>query len=213
MTTSTSRPDISLDDVLYQLALASPCPDAEVINDFVRRFKKYEREIVEFAAELALQANRKKHGGDIEPPATETSAAVSRALSAFQNHLYAAEHEDSDQSGVSGSGVQNPFASLSRDAFRALGTTLRGNTVLVMKLRDRAIDPATISPGFRRTVADALRVPENLLAAHLAAPPEIRPGTEFMSRQKPEVSRQQSFAEAVISSGLTEEQQQYLLGL
>lgn len=81
------NPPAPLDDVLYQLALASRCPDAETINDFVRRFKEHAREIVELAADLALEANRMEHGDDTEPSATETSAVVSRALSAFQSHL------------------------------------------------------------------------------------------------------------------------------
>jgi hypothetical protein len=76
----------SLDDVLYELALTSTCPNADVINDFVRRYPEHSHEIVEFAAELALAANREEQD-ETEHSATETSAAVAKALRVFEDLL------------------------------------------------------------------------------------------------------------------------------
>lgn len=88
---TTPTPLVLLDDVLYELALTCSCPNAKTINDFVRRYPEHSREIVEFAAERALQAMRGGQSTDIEPCTTETSAAVARALIFFQHHLNATE--------------------------------------------------------------------------------------------------------------------------
>lgn len=207
MTTNT-KPDVSLDDVLHELALTSAKPDAKVLGDFIRRYPDYVEEITDFAAELAALAIAEEADEGIEPATTGTSPAVSKALSRLQNRLY-----EMKKGQIAGGPVTNPFASLTREQFRSVAKELHATEYFVIKLRDRTIAPETISTGFRRKVADVLKVPESLIAAHFAAPAEIRAGMEFMSEQKPEASRRQSFAEAVKSLSLSPEQEQYLLSL
>ena len=45
-----------LRDVLYALSLAKPIPDAEVLDDFVRRYPEYAAALTDFAIELAMDA-------------------------------------------------------------------------------------------------------------------------------------------------------------
>jgi hypothetical protein len=109
----------------------------------------------------------------------------------------------------------NPFATLSRDEFRGFATRLGANNVFVAKLRDRQIKPDTISDGFRRRVADDLKAPLDVVVAHFVTKGGAPGSTRqfFKADEKPDASAQQSFAEAVRSSGLTEAQQQQLLSL
>jgi len=202
------NPDISLDDVLEELALTSAKPDAGVLGEFTRRYPQYIDEIMEFAAELASLAMADEPADNLEPSTTETSSAVSKAMSALQNRLYEVKQEQVGQGAVS-----NPFASLAQQEMRSVANDLHVTPYFVIKLRDRTIAPETIPAGFLRLVSNVLKVPESLVAAHFSAPAEIRAETEFMSNQKPEAAHQQSFIEAVKSSSLTEEQQRFLLSL
>ena len=43
---------------------------------------------------------------------------------------------------------------------------LNANAVFVGKLRDRQIDPATMTPGFQKRVADELKAPLDVVVAH-----------------------------------------------
>lgn len=203
-----ANPEISLDDVLEELALTSAKPDARVLGEFTRRYPQYLDEIMEFAAELAALAMADEPGDGLEHSTTETSPAVSKAMSTLQNRLYEVKLEQGGQGAVS-----NPFASLTQQQLRSVANELHATPYFVIKLRDRTIAPETIPAGFRRLVSNVLKVPEPLVAAHFSAPAEIRAGMQFMSEQKPEAARQQTFVEAVKSSSLTEEQQQYLLSL
>jgi len=85
--------------------------------------------------------------------------------------------------------------------------------VFVQMMRDREIEPATIPPRFTRLVSDELSVPMELVAAHFAAQSQVYGGQYYKSEEKPHASSRVSFEEAVRKSGLTEEQQAYLLGL
>jgi hypothetical protein len=80
-------------------------------------------------------------------------------------------------------------------------------------LRDREIEPATIPPRFTRLVSDELNVPMELVAAHFIAKSQVYGGQYYKSEEKPHASSRVTFEEAVRKSGLTEEQQTYLLGL
>ena len=94
-----------------------------------------------------------------------------------------------------------------------LGRRLHANALFVSRLRDRLIQAKTISKGFIREVAGLLQATPQEVAAHFAAPPTMPLAASYKAEQKPQVGRQQSFAEAVAASKLTEEQQEYLLKL
>ena len=52
----TSRSPTPLRNILYDLALVQPVPDAALVDAFVRRYPEYASDITEYAIELALDA-------------------------------------------------------------------------------------------------------------------------------------------------------------
>lgn len=213
MSTEIIRSVGSLQDALYALALAKPVPDAAVLDDLVRRYPHYAAQLTDMAVELALEAlvdrNEKPLFGDV----SGTSPAVGRAMSRFQNRLYAVTKARQSAKISAGPESPNPFASLDRAELRSLGRHLGCNTVFAMKLRDRVIDPETMTEGFRRHVADTIRAPLDVVIAHFAGRSAMAAHAHYKAEQKPETGRKQSFEEAVRCSGLTAEQQAFLLSL
>jgi hypothetical protein len=102
---------------------------------------------------------------------------------------------------------------LPRKEFRAFAERLNANGVFVGKLRDRQIDPATMTLGFQKRVADELGVPLNVVAAHFAAERVVSAGQFYKAKDKPSTGARQTFEEAVRNSGLSEDQQRSLLEL
>jgi hypothetical protein len=209
---------VPLRDVFYALSLAKPVPDAEILDDFIRRYPEHAAALTDFAIELVMDALR----GDAESAEMSAklidvrSPVVSRAMSRFQNRFYAlqcakaAGHENRSQA----FSVENPLAALSRASFRSLAQRLNASTVFVSKLRDRQIDPVTMTHGFCQRVADELLVSLDTILTHFAAPPLAQASPQyFKADQKPETGARQTFEEAVRSSGLTPDQQKYLLNL
>jgi hypothetical protein len=210
--TATNTPT-ALRDVLYAFSLAKPVPDARLLDEFVRRYPDYAAEITDFAIELAIDAAQ---GGDADVQEAESavSPAVSRAMSRFQNRLFALRQDEvsgSTTSAATSYSVENPFAALDRAAFRGLANRLDVSTLFVTKLRDRQIDPSTMTTGFRKRVANELSVPLDVIVAHFAARPEAQFRQFYKAEQKPTAVAWQSFEEAVRSSGLTDEQQRHLM--
>jgi hypothetical protein len=201
-----------LRDVLYEFSLAKAVPDVELVDEFVRRYPGYATEITDFAVEVAMDAA----WGDVEVEgsAPKISPAVSRAMSRFQNRLFELRQKERDDPASSltfAASTENPFSGLDREGFRRLANQLNANVLFVAKLRDRLIDPNTMSTGFQKRVANELSVPLDVIVAHFAAQAEGGARQLFKSEQKPTADRQQSFEEAVRSSGLTPEQQRDLL--
>lgn len=207
--------DTPLRDAMYAMSLAKAVPDAELLDEFVRRYPEHADALTEFAIELALDGLQ--HGDDdLDVPADPdaVSPVVSRVMSQFQNRLFEISQKQapSPAARATTASVANPFAALDRDGFRALASRLDINTALLSKLRDRHIEPATIPSGFCRHVAEEMQEGFDLLSIHLYAPPEAAPVHQYYKAEgKPKVHAQQSFAEAVRGSGLSEEQQRRLL--
>lgn len=219
MTTILTAGAPPLREAFYALSMAQRVPDAELLDDFVRRYPVYAIELTEFAIELALDALRGDAAADAaeaELDPAQVSPVVSRAMSRFHNRLHAIRTAGAAREPARrAEAPSNPFAALSRDEFRGFARRLGANSVFVAKLRDRQIASDTMSDGFRRRVADDLRAPPDVVVAHFA----MSGGSPMVTRQffkadaKPDHAGQQSFEEAVRSSGLTEEQQRHLLRL
>ena len=210
----TNHP-ISLEDALYAFAITKPVPDAALLDEFIRLYPEHAAALTDFAIELAVDAARGEGDTVFETISPAVSPTVSRAMSRFQNHLFAVQkaEEATMRSQASSLPVTNPFASLDRDGFRDVANRLHANTVFVQKLRDRQIDPNTMTDGFKQQVAADLKAPLGIVIAHLAAHPQVQAGQYYKADQKPDVGVQQTFEEAVRGSGLTEDQQRYLLSL
>ena len=202
----------------YALSTERDVPDAKLLDDVVRRYPEFGEELTEFAIALTVDALRGKRvvedsEGAIDPSAV--SPAVSRAMSHFQNRLHSATAGAAEARSTPAdvADAPNPFLGLPRNEFRAFAARLNANGVFVGKLRDRQIDPATMTPGFQGLVADELKVSFDVVVAHFAARPVAPTRQLFKAEGKPSTGAQQSFEEAVRSSGLNEAQQKFLLEL
>lgn len=208
----------TLREAFYALSTAQDIPDAKLLDDLVRRYPQFSAELTEYAVAIAvdsLRGDRVIEAAEAAIDPNVVSPAVSRAMSHFQNRLHAVTTGVVQETGAreTVSDASNPFSSLSRAEFRGLAGRLNANAVFVGKLRDRQIDPDTMTSGFRKRVADELTAPLDVVVVHFAARQSTPIGQYFKAEGKPSVGAQQSFEEAVRNSGLTEEQQRYLLGL
>ena len=200
--------------MLYAFSLAKAKPDAELLDEYVHRYPNHATALTDLAIEMIFEAARADVDQATELARLTVTPTVSRVMSRFQNRLFgnvgsgASSREEAPFAGVS-----SPFASLDRQAFRNIANGLRANSVFVAKLRDCEIDPTTMSADFRKRVADEVKVPLDLLTAHFASPAQTHIGQYYKANGKPAAVPKQSFQDAVRTSGLTEEQQQYLLSL
>ena len=207
----------ALREAMYVLSTQQDVPDAKLLDNVICQYPEFGKELTEFAIAVAIDALRGERvvedaEGAVDPNAV--SPAVSRAMSHFQNRLHAVTAGAAAKSTRADiADAPNPFSGLPRREFRALAARLNANTVFVGKLRDRQIDPDTMTPGFQRRVADELQAPLDVVVAHFAALPGSPTGQFFKAEDKPSTGAQQSFEEAVRSSGLNEDQQKFLLEL
>ena len=215
--TLSTRPP-TLREGLYVLSTERDVPDAKLLDDVIRRYPEFGEELTEFAIAIAVDALRGERvmedsEGSIDP--SDVSPAVSRAMSHFQNRLHSATAGTAEarNTRADAADAPNPFLGLPRSEFRAFAARLNANGVFVGKLRDRQIDPATMTSGFQRLVATELKVPLDVVVAHFAARPTAPTGQLFKAEGKPSTGAQQSFEKAVRSSGLSEAQQKFLLEL
>jgi hypothetical protein len=213
MTTTQTRSPTSLRNALYELALAKAQPDAELLDEFVRRYPEHASALTDFAVELALDGLAEAGGPEEGSGSSATNASVSKAMSRFHNRLYAVQRERYAPARGLEAVADNPFAALDRGGLRKLSQRLNVNNVFIMKLRDRQIDENTMPEAFQRSVAKELGASLDVVVAHFTGQAQIQPGVHFKADEKPDAGAKQTFEEAVRSSGLTAEQQAYLLGL
>lgn len=203
---------VSLDDVLFEFAVAQDRPDAELLSDFVRRFPQFAKELTDFSVAFALETCRGvPEDPESQPLSPEDNAAISRAMSRFQNCIYELAQEPQGEMVSREPG--NPFAGFDVAAVDSFARRIHANRAFVIKLRDSRIDPDTMTPGFQRKMAEELRAPLDLVSAHFARPLQIRPTLRFKSVGKPTVATKQDFKVAVRNCGLSEDQQRWLLAL
>jgi hypothetical protein len=213
MNTEITRGAGSLEDALYALALVKPVPDAAVLDDLVRRHPKHAAALTDMAVELALDALADLDDDPVPAETSGTSRAVANAMSRFHNRLYSVRTAERAAKAKAAAEVPNPFASLDRAELRGFGGRLGANTVFAMKLRDRDIEHDTMTEGFRKHVADTAHAPLDVVVAHFAGQSAMAAHAHYKADQKPVAGKKQSFEEAVRNSGLTPEQQAFLLSL
>ena len=209
-----------LREALYALAMAASTPDAQVLDEVVRQYPQFADALTDFAVELALDSlgDAASEAAEAAVDPSDVSPVVSRATSRFHNRVYALRRTaptPPTERALPSEPVDNPFAGLSREDFRAVASRIGATTVFVAKLRDRQIDPETMTDGFKRLVSDEVGVPVDLLSVHFAATAGSAGESAqfYKADDKPKHDQRQSFADAVRSSGLTAEQQRRLLSL
>jgi hypothetical protein len=78
MATTLTSNTPPLRDVLYAFSLAKPMPDAEVLDDFVRRYPEYAAALTDFAIELVMDTLTGALYGD--EVANRATSALTQAL-------------------------------------------------------------------------------------------------------------------------------------
>jgi hypothetical protein len=214
MTNQINRVTTRLDDALYALAQAGAIPDAAVLDKLVRQYPDHAETLTEMAIELALDALSDESAEEISAVSTgTTSPAVAEAMSHFHNRLYAVKIAERTAKTRADAPLLNPFAALDRSQLRSLGERLNVNTVFVLKLRDRLIEAETIPESFRKTIAEELKAPFDIVAAHFSGRAVVAVSAHYKADGKPEAGQKQPFEEAVKNSGLSVDQQTFLLNL
>lgn len=206
----------SLRDAMYAMSLAKAVPDAELLDEFARLYPKYADALTEFAIELAIDSlMHRSDEEDVPADADAISDVVSRVMSQFENQLFERRQARAaiPPARAATASVENPFAALDRQEFRALVSQLDVNNAFLSKLRDRTIEPISIPKAYCRHLAQEMDEDADAMAAHLYAPQEsVAAGRQlYKAEGKPAATARQSFEEAVKTSGLSEEQQRRLL--
>jgi hypothetical protein len=212
----TAATQTSLRDAMYAMSLAKAVPDADLLDDFARRYPQYADALTEFAIELAIDSlMHRSDEEDVPADADAISAVVSRVMSQFENQLYERRQARAatPPARAATASVENPFAALDRQGFRALVSQLDVNSAFLSKLRDRTIEPISIPRAYCQHLAQEMDEDADAMAAHLYAPQEsVAAGRQlYKAEGKPAATTRQSFEEAVRTSGLSEEQQRKLL--
>ena len=192
-----NRIEPTLDDVLNTYVEQNDWPTAENLREWVRRYPQFREDLIEFAAvwteELVLPSA-------VEMGAEAEKVLVDRAMSHVLNVAYSRDVENLEQTTS-----DDPVRSLTQDALRAgmkpsqLAKVYGLDLGLLSKLNNRQIQPWTIPAELIRRLAEHLD-------KTIAAPPQATAGKAYLSRGKPTSTGQQSFADAVRQSSLSDEE-------
>ena len=198
------RNRITLDDVFNMFVAENDQPTAENLQEWVKRYPQYRWELIDFAAAWAEQLAL--------PPAPEMGleaekALIDRAMSYVLNVAYDRDeqiqgHTESDDPVHSLTGEAQHAGMNAQEFANACGLDL----VLISKLNSRLIKPQTIPARLIGLLGQLLRKSTAEIAAYLAKPSETATGKAFLARGKPTSAAQQSFADAVRASSLSDKE-------
>ncbi|UXX85296.1 hypothetical protein [Roseovarius pelagicus] len=220
MTPSTTQSEQFLQDAIFDLMEANRLPDAQLVENIVSEYPDFAAEITDFAVELAIDmlinSDRNEEAVVVQD---EVSPLVSRALSNFENELFLRDSSSKADDVTSRVAPEvkslDPFAAMDRKSFGQFARSIHANKVFALKLRDRQIRPDTIPLRYLEITSECLKIRLDQLLTYLNVSGH-RPamGTQFFKADdRPNHELQQSFDEAVESSGLTGDQIQYLMSL
>ena len=188
--------DRSEEEVLLAFSI-EPTHDRKTLEQYLTDYPEHAKALIACSIELMVDATR-----SVETVATSENA-VDLAWQRFQSAVSQPEEAP----------VLNPFATLNPTAFKSLARQLGINNLLLIRLRDRAIDAATIPRHFVQRLATELGATTDAVTAYLRSPPAMVSGHSFRSTVKPAVTQQISFEKAVETSQLTPDQQDALKAL
>ena len=199
-----NRIEPTLDDALNTYVEENDDPTAENLQEWIKRYPQFRKDLVEFAAVWAEEL--------FLPPAAEIGAEVEKVLvdRAMSHVLNVAYSRDMETPGQARN--DDPVGSLTQDAQRAGVKSLQLAKVcgldlgLLSKLNNRQIQPWTIPGELIRILAEHLRKTTAAIRTYFAGPTLAATGKAFLSRGKPTSTGQQSFQDAVRASSLSDEE-------
>ena len=194
----------TLDDALNTFVQENDRPTAGNVQKWVERYPQFREDLIEFAAVWAEQL--------VLPAAEEIGAEaekvlVDRAMSHVLNVAYSRDVETLERTTS-----DDPVHSLTQDAQRAgtrpvqLAKACGLDLNLLSKLNSRQIQPWTIPAELIGKLAEQLNKTVAALKIFFAGPPRAATGKAYLSRGKPTGKAQQSFADAVRQSSLSDEE-------
>lgn len=181
-----------IDRVTAQYAEDYRSGRAPRMEEYVRRYPQYTRELLEFAVYFHTVGFDAAEPDEV--PAAELSSAAQKALARIREQRMATASAPIE--GLVKHGATVGYAP------RRLAESVGLTTDLLGKLEARAIAVATIPPTLVRRLADALKVAPEAVAAYLGA---ARPGQAgaFYYADQPPTQQQESFLDAVQASALS----------
>lgn len=204
----------ALEDVLYQFTLDYPHPDADAVESYVRDYPQFARDLTELAIDLAIEARLSPAEPVTITRTADDEVSLERTISRFQNGLFArSQTPAAAPADAEEAAVKDPFAGFGRNEMRNAARALNANTVFMMKLRDRRIRPDTMTAGFLAVAAKAVNAANDDFCLYVGAPTALAGGRRYKAEGKPEAAEKETFEAAVRGSGLSPEQEAYLLSL
>lgn len=187
---------LSEEEVLLAFAV-EPIHNRKTLEHYLGEYPEHANALVDCSIELMVDATR---GDEV---ALTSEAVVDQAWQIFQATV----------GQPAGGSIISPFTALNPTDFKSLARKLDINNLLLVRLRDRAINVATIPQRFIQALATELGATVETVMAYLRNPPAMVSGHSFKSDMKPAVTEQISFEKAVETSQLTPAQQEALKAL
>lgn len=187
----------SEDEILLSFSV-EPSHDRKTLEHYLAEYPEHASALLECSLELML--TMPEADDDIDTPHTD---AVDVAWQQFQ--ITTDKKHFSSHSNI--------FTGMDTVAYRSLVKRLNISSLLLSRLRDRAIDISTIPQSFLRKVALAMGTTVDSVTKYLSGPPSMMSAQSFRSSVKPSVEGKISFAVAIKTSQLTAAQQAALMTL
>lgn len=184
------------DEEVFLAFSAEPTHDRMTLERYLSDYPEHAEMLVECSIEMMVDKTR------IAAEAT-SEAAVDQAWQRFKTIVTLS----SDMS------VVNPFAKLNQTDFKSLAKRLDVTNLLLVRLRDRAIEVATIPQRFIQRLTTELGSTAEAVTAYLSSPPGMVSSHKFRSAVKPVMIAQITFEQAIDTSHLTQPQQEALKAL
>lgn len=195
MSAEHPRPDE--EEVLLAFSV-EPTHDRATLEHYLSQYPEHAKAIVDCSIKLMMNASRAGEDGQVS-----SGQVVEQAWRQFQAAMGSA------QSSV----IANPFAQLTPTAFKSMAKRLDISNLFLIRVRERAIDAATIPGRLVQRLAAELGATADAVSAYLGSPPAMVSSQSFRSNVKPAVAAQISFEEAVETSQLRPAQKEAVRAL
>ncbi|MGY6126926.1 hypothetical protein ACW9YV_15950 (plasmid) [Paraburkholderia strydomiana] len=210
--TSAKKSSPVLREVLVQFSVEQDTPDQQLLDSYVEKYPQFESQLRSLAYQLmnaGYEAPQwEGEAGTLDSRDIEGAAA---SVSVFQSRYFDETGCVFGESREDAKSIENRLNSLERPAYRNLASRLGINTLVLNQLRDREIDSTTVSRRFIERLAHELNAGVEVIREFLNLPAAISPMASFKAEGKPRNKTKESFEEALLHSGLDDEQIRSLL--
>jgi hypothetical protein len=182
----------SFDEVMFAFSV-EPQHNATTLARYLQTYPEFAADLVDLAHELNFSASL----GPSDAPLEEDAGAQAAWLQ------YAAVKPTF----VLSEPAQSLFDTIKGETFVALADALGVPRSVLVALRDRLVEPASIPHAFIRRFASAMNRTVDVVQQYLSLPPMASAAVNFKADQKPAVQNQITFKALLEQTNLTEEQQ------